>query len=172
MGAVVNRLVIDLEDAKAFLRVDGDEDDTLITSLIQGAKEAADEYLGNPFEEVKGEAVGRGDGTEDTFNLSFFPAYDVTLYLNGTKTDAYTLDAVTGEIVFNDAPAYGVKITADYEAELPIPDDVRAWVLGRVARRYERRTEGVQSQSDPAGSVQWGEDEYKPIFRYRRNPGW
>jgi hypothetical protein len=171
MGAVVSRLDITLEEAKTFLRVDGDEDDGLIEDLISSAKQAADAYLNNPFEAVSEELVGRGDGEETEYQLEHFPAYNVTVYLNGTKTEAYTLDPAEGEIVFNDAPAYGIRITADYEAELPIPDMIKAWCLARTAREYEHRTESVAQQSDPAGSVTWGPQDYAPIFRWRRSPG-
>lgn len=171
MGAVVSRLTLDLEDVKAYLRVDIEEDDTFIESLIDAAKEDADAYLNNDFDAVRGESVGRGDGVETTYTVAHIPAYNITVYLNGKKTTTFTFDSTDGEIEFTTAPSEGVKITADYEADLPIPDAIRTWCLGRIARRYERRTEGVVTQSDPAGSVTWGKEEFAPIFRWRRNPG-
>lgn len=50
MGAVTDRLTVTLTEAKRYLRVDHDEDDTLITDLIAAAKSSADAFLNNPFE--------------------------------------------------------------------------------------------------------------------------
>uniref|UniRef100_A0A7C2W724 Phage gp6-like head-tail connector protein n=2 Tax=Thermorudis TaxID=1649508 RepID=A0A7C2W724_9BACT len=57
MGAVKDRLTVTLEEAKAWLRIDDDADDTLIVSLIEAAKEAADAYLDNPFTDASGSPV-------------------------------------------------------------------------------------------------------------------
>ena len=65
---------------------------------------------------ITAEAVGTGDGTEDTFYLDCIPvkAASETIKLNGVTTAAYTLDDASGEIVFTSPPGLGVAITADY----------------------------------------------------------
>lgn len=52
--AVQDRLPVTLDDAKAYLRVDADDDDTLIESLIAQAKATADAFLNNPFTDPDG----------------------------------------------------------------------------------------------------------------------
>jgi hypothetical protein len=67
VGAVADRLSLvagttpgsieELEAVKAFLRVEHDADDTLITSLIQAGKNQADAYLNNPFQAIAGDGT-------------------------------------------------------------------------------------------------------------------
>lgn len=116
--AVRDRLTITTEDAKHYLRVDGDEDDQLIDELVASAKASADAFLNNPFTDSTG-------------------------------------------------------------AELPIPDDVRAWVLRRVGLLYENRVESlVIDQVDGVGMSDYGgrrqqasSVDYALIRPYRLNPG-
>lgn len=70
-----------------------------------------------------GEAVGTGDGTTVTFSLDYKPVLvsptdgtklKGTVYLNGSPTTAYTVNADAGTITFTTAPGVGVAITADY----------------------------------------------------------
>ncbi len=108
--AVKDRLTVTLVEMKNYLRVSHSEDDAFITDLIVAAKEDADNYLNNPFE--------------------------------------------------------------DGEEELDIPMTIKRWVMGRVARMYERRVEGVSSESiSSLNSVSWGKEEYSAIAQYRINPG-
>src|SRR5690606_31130078 len=110
MGAVKDRLNIDLAEVKAFLHIDGDDEDIVLQTLIDAAKEAADGFLNNDFLDAEGNPK-------------------------------------------------------------PIPAAVKLWVLKRVARSYERRAEGVESQRDEVGAVQWGPEEYAELWPWRRNPG-
>ena len=96
---------------KNYLRVSHEEDDEYIADLINAAKEDADNYLNNPFEDAEGE-------------------------------------------------------------ELDIPLTVKRWVMARVARQYERRVEGLSSESiSGLNSIAWGKEEYSGIQQYRINPG-
>lgn len=52
--AVQDRLNVTLEEAKTYLRVDADDEDTLIESLIGEAKTSADAFLNNPFTDSSG----------------------------------------------------------------------------------------------------------------------
>lgn len=52
--AVADRLVVTLEEAKLHLRVDHDDEDALIADLIESAKQSADRFLNNPFEDSLG----------------------------------------------------------------------------------------------------------------------
>lgn len=52
--AVADRLVVTVEDAKAFLRVDHNDEDELIEALVDAAKATADAFLNNPFTDADG----------------------------------------------------------------------------------------------------------------------
>jgi len=110
-SAVYDRLIVTLTEMKNYLRVSHEEDDEYIADLINAAKEDADNYLNNPFEDAEGE-------------------------------------------------------------ELDIPLTVKRWVMARVARQYERRVEGLSSESiSGLNSIAWGKEEYSGIQQYRINPG-
>jgi hypothetical protein len=69
---------------------------------------------------VVDEAVGTGDGVEDTFSLDNTPVMpgSLTVYIDGTpqtETTDYTVDYVAGEITFTTAPAGSEVITASYD---------------------------------------------------------
>lgn len=49
MGPIEERLELELEQVKTFLRVDGAEDDDTIQDMIDAAKQKADEYCNNYF---------------------------------------------------------------------------------------------------------------------------
>lgn len=116
MGAVTNRLTLALAEAKAYLRVEVDDEDALITELIAAAKSSADAFLNNPF--VR-------DGTP-----------------------------------------------------LPIPVEVKTWVLRRVAFLYEQRVENLVSDTlASVGAIDYGARlqqaplDHSLIRPYRLNPG-
>lgn len=50
--AVTDRLSLDLAELKTLLGVSGSADDALLTLLLASAKEAADDFLQNPFYET------------------------------------------------------------------------------------------------------------------------
>jgi hypothetical protein len=52
-GPVGTRLSLDLGSVKLYLRVDTDDDDDLISTLINSAKQRADDFLQNPFTEER-----------------------------------------------------------------------------------------------------------------------
>lgn len=110
MGAIRERLDLDLDTVKAYLFIDTKHEDTVLEILLNSALEVADQYCNNPFIE------------------------------NGR--------------------------------ELPIPEDVKLWVLQRISRDYHRRSEGKsQEQTSGLGSTTWGEEEFKALHPYRKYPG-
>lgn len=82
------------------------------------------------------ELLGQGDGTVTDFQLlkrysnggvsrnralTKPVAESVKLYLDGElQLSGYTLDATTGIVTFNAAPANGVEVTADCEFDVPV----------------------------------------------------
>jgi hypothetical protein len=49
----VGVLVLSLEEVKLYLKVDGDEDNTLITDLISAAEELCQDILRHPFAQTQ-----------------------------------------------------------------------------------------------------------------------
>ncbi len=66
---------------------------------------------------VTAEAVGAGTGAATEFTLDHFPivASSLEVKVAGTATLDYTLNDLTGEIVFNTAPADNAAVTASYD---------------------------------------------------------
>ena len=56
-SAVQDRLTVDLSEVKNYLKIGHDADDALINDLIDAAKEDADAYLNNDFEETRPQVV-------------------------------------------------------------------------------------------------------------------
>ena len=52
--AVVDRLTVTLAETKLYLRVDHDDEDNLLTELVDSAKSSADQFLNNPFTDSAG----------------------------------------------------------------------------------------------------------------------
>lgn len=178
MGAVTDRLTLGddattLETLKNFLQVEHEEDNDLILSLFQEAKEAADSYLNNPFEQVIEALVLRGDGeTISPPALRNIPVFEgtETLYLDGVplEPESYTIDYEAGTIILSEAPALRTKLTATYEAELPIPTVVKNWCMKRTARHYEFRVQSLKDVSETGvGSAKLADDNFEEISMYR-----
>lgn len=176
MGAVFDRLNLTLAEVKNYLKVEVSDDDTLIQSLIDSAKVAADDYLNNSFENVYRERVGRADGSETVFTVDNTPVFidSETVYLANEEQvldSDYTFDYTDGEVTFLTVPESGL-VEISYEAELAIPEPIKTWCLQRIARQYERRSEGLESESvSGIGSTAWGDNDYSLLNPYRRLPG-
>lgn len=52
--AVQDRLALTLEEVKAYLRIDADDEDALLEELAEAAKASADAFLNNPFTDSDG----------------------------------------------------------------------------------------------------------------------
>lgn len=174
MGSVFDNLKLTMAEAKSYLRVDNDAEDALIQDCLNSAKSEIDTFLGNDFEQR--ETIFRADGVLTVFDLNAGPIYRVTgVWFDNIKqgTSKYTVDTTTGAITFLTAPTAGKRVRVVFEAEPVIPDSVRTWVLRRVAHLYERRTLGVSTQSDGAGSVSWRDDPEwtEAMWQLRVYPG-
>ena len=95
-----------------------------------------------------GEALGTGDGTEDTFYLPGAPIISgsATVYIDGTSVlpANYLLNELTGEIVFTAPPLLDEVITADYRVEAlapagSIPEKVKQAIKMLTAHYYDTR---------------------------------
>ncbi len=87
--------------------------------------------------QARGQLLGTGDGSRKVFRLvKHYPDCDevrviakpvpgtVDVYLNGVKqTTGYKTDLETGEVLFSQAPEDGVRVTADFEFDVPVRFD-------------------------------------------------
>jgi len=76
---------------------------------------------------IIGEAVGTGNGTNQTFTLDYKPIVDrtgsgtpvtvadVSIYVSGSPVAVGTVVSASGQIVLATAPASGSPVTADYD---------------------------------------------------------
>lgn len=150
---------LSLAEAKAHCRVDGSDDDTLITALIVTARRMAEQ------------ATGRALVTQSwRYLLDTFPvaAIDLPLpplvsvqsvkYLDSNGT-LQTLVADTDYAVYTSsllglvAPAYGmswpsprdvreavrIEFTAGYGAAAAVPNDIKQWMLLQICHWYDNR---------------------------------
>jgi uncharacterized phiE125 gp8 family phage protein len=147
---------ITLADAKLHMRgVDHADEDTLITSLITAAREAAEHELGRPLA-----------SQEWQITLDAFPAAELALgpdvasiasiqYLDGAgalqtlDAAAYVLDNYDAERCYL-LPADGVDWPSTYDSAnavrvritcglTPVPESVRSWMLMQLGTLYKHR---------------------------------
>ncbi len=52
----------------------------------------------------------------------------------------------------------------------PCPPDVELWILGRSARLYERRIEGLSSEGMSGLNISYGPEEFSALWPYRKLP--
>lgn len=147
-----------LADAKLHLRVDGTDEDALITSLIVAARQGAEHLTGRALMAQTLELAL--DGFANVIKLPRPPLVSVAsityVDLAGTlqalATDQYTVDdhSEPARIV----PAYGlcwpsarcqpnavlVRYQAGYTA---VPEAIKSWMLLRIGTLYEQRQEVV-----------------------------
>ena len=91
-----------------------------------------------------------GDGVKVSYTLSATPQGDITVTIEGTETDAFTVSGKT--VTFAEAPTGEILVTYDYRA---LSDVVKGVVCDVVIR--ELNTPGMQlpatSYSEAAGGV-------------------
>lgn len=148
---------VTLTEAKAHLRVDGTDDDTLISALIVAARQGAEHSTGRALMPQTWELAL--DEFEDEIDLPNPPLISVTS-VKYTDSDGVeqTIDAADYQVDSHSAPArllpaYGlewptsreqanavlVRYQAGYADAASVPQEIKAWMLLRVGLLYENR---------------------------------
>lgn len=146
---------VSVETAKAFLRVDGTSDDTLITALIAGARETCEEISRRAFITQTWEMIL--DAFPPDLRLTLYrpllqSVTSVKYYdsdgVEATWTD-YIVDTSSdpGVLLFNSLPSVTlrdsggvvVRYVAGYGSATNVPQRIKDAILGLVAYRYENR---------------------------------
>jgi uncharacterized phiE125 gp8 family phage protein len=131
------------EQAKNHLRVDIDEDDTLISSLIVVARQRAEEFTRRAF------ITQTWEWTLFDYNI---PRRSVTLRSQGQQIDQVTLDGVemsatqykliSDDIVFDPMVkgVFTIRYTAGYGDNADdVPEQIKQAILQIVGHLYENR---------------------------------
>lgn len=91
--------------------------------------------------DIKGEAIGTGNGSTKDFSTYFPYASAAKIYVNGVQDTSVTVDntsSVTTDIHFTDAPASGAVITADYHTSVIAKDATHEFDFSIVFQFGER----------------------------------
>lgn len=174
-------LAVPLEDAKAHLRVEGSDDDALITSMINAATEAADQMTGRALMPQTWQLSL--DCFPVALQLTRIPVVSVTSlkYLDGDGVDQtlanteYTLDNLDDFAAARVTPAYGkswpsarldvnsvrLVFTAGYADETKVPEAIKSWIKLQVGAMYENREAEGAVQTYALGFANRLLDRYK-----------
>lgn len=152
-------LAVSLVEAKAHLRVDSTDDDTLITAMIGSATEMAEQMTGRALMAQTWELSL--DAFPSEFELTRVPAQSVTSI---TYTDTagvstvyssllYVLDNADDHGAAHVHPVYGsvwpaardeanavkVRYLAGYASAAAVPESFKSWIKLMVGAMYENR---------------------------------
>jgi uncharacterized phiE125 gp8 family phage protein len=152
-------LAVSLVEAKAHLRVDASDDDTLITAMITAATETAEQMTGRAIIPQTWELSL--DEFPDAFELTRVPVsavtslkyYDAAGVLTTMDPGDYALDIADDYGFAYVVPAYDtewptardqinavvVRYVAGYTDAAAVPQAIKSWILLQVGAMYENR---------------------------------
>jgi uncharacterized phiE125 gp8 family phage protein len=174
-------LAVSLAEAKAHLKVDIADDDTLITAFIIAATELAEQATGRAIMPQTWELTL--DAFPDAFELTRVPAVSITSlkYFDTTSTQQtlgsalYTLDNTDDFGSAFVVPVYSgvwpdtraqinavaLRYVAGYAAAANVPDSIKAWIKLQVGAMYENRAAEGAVQTYALGFADRLLDRYK-----------
>lgn len=149
---------VTLADAKAHLRVDGTDDDALITALITSARRQAEHLTGRALLTQSWKLTLEAFPA-DSLDLPYPPLQSVGsisfLDSAGVRQTLAVADyqTITDEMVGRVVPAYGkcwpacrvvpgaveVEFTVGYGLAAAVPQDITAWMLLAIGTLYMQR---------------------------------
>lgn len=156
---------LDLATAKLHCRVDGNDDDTLITALIVAAREQAEHETGRALVTQTWELVH--DAFPSAFVLRKAPIQSVTSikYLDGTTGVEQTLDPADYLLDNASEPGYVVpgygkawpasfavpnavrcRYVCGYGNAAAVPQAIKQWMLLAVGTMYAQRETAIAGQ--------------------------
>lgn len=138
-----------------FLRVDGTTEDTLITTLISVAREAAEQYMQRSLITQTWE-ISYNDTAPNPIPLAMRPVQSITSVVSDSTTldpSLYNLNAAKDALIC-DAGLFGNLITITYSAgygsnAANIPTPIKHAILTHVASLYDDRSQ----EAMPSASV-------------------
>ena len=177
---------VSLIEAKLHLRVEFDEDDTLIASLISAARQAAETLTGRQFTTARWKLVLDGF-PRGAIALAKCPVQsvvavnyqDMNSMVQTMPASTYTVDTACepgritptfGQIWPVCLPQIGaVRVTFDagYGAAAQVPDGIKSWIKLRVGSLYAHREEMAvlsRGRIDPLPFVAGLLDPYRVVL--------
>ena len=174
-------LAVSLSEAKAHLRVDSSDEDTLITAMITSATETAEQITGRAIMPQTWELTL--DAFPNALELTRVPAISVTSikYFDAAgvqqslASNAYALDNADDFGFAYIVPAYGtewpvtrdqinavaVQYVAGYANAAAVPGPIKAWIKLVVGAMYENRESEASKQSASLKFVDGLIDRYR-----------
>ena len=174
-------LPVSLVEAKAHLRVDGADDDTLITSMLGTAIQQAEQATGRAL--MPQTWVLSLDAFPKSLELTRVPVASVSsiAYTDVDGADQvlsaseYTLNNASDFDIASVAPAYGkswpatraqvnaVRVTyvAGYVDATKVPESIKSWIKLLVGAMYENREAYDEKQAYQLGFADRLLDRYK-----------
>jgi uncharacterized phiE125 gp8 family phage protein len=137
---------VTLDEAKAHLRVDGDDEDDYITSLIVAARQAAEAYTRRAL--ITQTWRHTGDRFTGTVTLPHQPVQSVaSVAIDGEALPgyAYETDTSTGRVkalaayAADDIGGVAITYTAGYGDAADVPMQIRQAILLTVGHMHENR---------------------------------
>ena len=145
---------VTLAEAKLYLRVDGTGEDSLITSMIAAAREAAEQYLRRSLI-TQTWKVAYDDAMPDEVKLPFGPVQSITSVKSitsaGVETtisaSTYTLNAAKDTLCF-DASVHGFVVEIVYVAGYgasasSVPSSIRLGLMSHLSALFDARGQEV-----------------------------
>lgn len=143
---------VTLAEAKTYLRVTVNDDDTLIQSLIAAARQSAEEYLRRSLVTQTLKISLQGDAYA-VIALPRGPVQSVTSVTAVARDDStavisasgYYLSASKEQVEFDayvSAHRVEVVYVAGYGAASAVPDAIKQGILAHVSKLYDCRGEG------------------------------
>lgn len=174
-------MAVSLAEAKLHLRVDGSDDDTLITACIIAATESAEQATGRAIMPQTWELTL--DAFPAAFALTCVPVasvtslkyYDEAGVQQTLGTASYTLDNADDFGPAKVVPAYGdswpttrdqinavaLRYLAGWPDAASVPDSIKAWIKLQVGAMYENRQAEGAVQTYALGFADRLLDRYK-----------
>lgn len=142
---------VSLEEVKTYLRIDGESENSLITSMIKAAREAAEKYMRISINNQKWK-LSFDESTPEEAALPYGPvnAVDSVKVFDDSETETtfstnnYYLSAGNSSIIFKQIPSgrrveviYSTGIAADAAS---VPVLIKQGILTHIALMFERNS--------------------------------
>jgi uncharacterized phiE125 gp8 family phage protein len=172
---------VTLAEAKLHLRVDGTDDDSLITAMVSAATQVAEQMTNRALSEQTWEITL--DHFPCSFNLTRAPVasitslkyYDIDGTLQTLASSAYVLDNSNDYGPARVTPAYmeiwpgarsqaaavALRYVAGYATASVVPESIKSWIKLQVGAMYENRQAEGARQSYALGFADRLLDRYK-----------
>ena len=174
-------LAVSLSEAKAHLRIDSSDEDTLITSMITAATETCEQITGRaimpqtwaltldefpsvieltrvPVASITSLKYTDTSGAQITLDSAAYRLRNVDDYASALIVPAYNAEWPD---TLDDTDTVEVRFVSGYANAAAVPQPIKNWILINVASQYENREETTARQTVSLKFVDTLLDRYK-----------